>query len=159
MANPDPSFDPQRMASNRDPGGEPYDDPEAAAAEQRGQLSEDDRVDADFSTPQDRDEAEEQSARQFAVSEGDAPLLTAEHASGLKTQWDAVQATFVDDPRRAVENADHLVAQAMARLADTFAQERANLEQQWGRGQEASTEDLRQALQRYRAFFQRLLAV
>jgi hypothetical protein len=47
----------------------------------------------------------------------------------------------------------------MARLAETFAQERANLEQQWGRGQEASTEDLRQALQRYRSFFQRLLSV
>jgi hypothetical protein len=33
------------------------------------------------------------------------------------------------------------------------------LEEQWSRGQEASTEDLRQALKRYREFFQRLLTV
>ena len=33
------------------------------------------------------------------------------------------------------------------------------LEEQWARGEEASTEDLRVALQHYREFFQRLLAV
>jgi hypothetical protein len=32
------------------------------------------------------------------------------------------------------------------------------LEQQWSRGQEASTEDLRVALMHYREFFDRLLA-
>jgi hypothetical protein len=33
------------------------------------------------------------------------------------------------------------------------------LEEQWDRGEEASTEDLRIALKRYREFFERLLAV
>ena len=64
----------------------------------------------------------------------------------------------MDEPRRAVEEADELVAQLMQRLAEGFAAERERLEQQWGRGEDISTEDLRVALQRYRAFFQRLLS-
>ena len=64
----------------------------------------------------------------------------------------------MDEPRRAVEEADELVAQVMKRLAEGFAGERERLEQQWGRGEDISTEDLRVALQRYRAFFQRLLS-
>jgi hypothetical protein len=47
----------------------------------------------------------------------------------------------------------------MKRLAETFANERATLESQWDRGDSVSTEDLRLALQRYRTFFGRLLAV
>jgi hypothetical protein len=39
-----------------------------------------------------------------------------------------------------------------------FADERQRLEQHWSAGSEPSTEDLRIALQRYRAFFDRLLA-
>ena len=65
---------------------------------------------------------------------------------------------FVDEPRGAVEDADALVANVMQRLAEGFAQERERLEAQWGRGEDISTEDLRVALQRYRAFFQRLLS-
>ena len=45
----------------------------------------------------------------------------------------------------------------MKRLAEVFAEERSRLEQQWDRGDNVSTEDLRIALQRYRSFFQRLL--
>jgi hypothetical protein len=47
----------------------------------------------------------------------------------------------------------------MKRLAEVFAEERSNLEQQWDRGDNASTEDLRIALQRYRSFFHRLLSI
>jgi hypothetical protein len=58
-----------------------------------------------------------------------------------------------------VEQADGLVASAMKRLAEVFAEERAKLEQQWDRGDNVSTEELRVALQRYRSFFHRLLAI
>jgi hypothetical protein len=58
-----------------------------------------------------------------------------------------------------VEQADELVAQVMKRLAEIFADERTNLESQWSRGDNVSTEDLRVALQRYRSFFDRLLSV
>ena len=47
----------------------------------------------------------------------------------------------------------------MQRLAQVFAGERGELEQQWSKGDDVSTEDLRLALRRYRSFFDRLLAV
>ena len=88
-----------------------------------------------------------------------APLFPNNELDELRNRWTTVQAAFVDEPRRAVEQADGLVAAAMKRLADVFAEERSNLEQQWDRGDNVSTEDLRIALQRYRSFFQRLLSM
>jgi hypothetical protein len=65
---------------------------------------------------------------------------------------------FVDAPRRAVEQADALVAELMQHLARTFADERGRLESQWDRGDDVPTDDLRTAFQWYRSFFERLLA-
>jgi len=76
----------------------------------------------------------------------------------FRARWDKAQIGFVDEPRAAVEKADSLVATAVKRIAEQFAAERAELEHQWDRGDNVSTEDLRQALQRYRSFFDRLLA-
>ena len=73
--------------------------------------------------------------------------------------WTDIQAGFVDEPRRAVQQADTLVSDVINRIANTFTSERAQLEQQWDRGGDVSTEDLRQALQRYRSFFSRLLTL
>ena len=93
------------------------------------------------------------------VASGDAPaLLPADENNSFQRRWEELQTAFVDDPRRTVEQADELVAQVMQRLAEGFAAEREQLEAQWGRGEDISTEDLRVALQRYRAFFQRLLS-
>ena len=88
-----------------------------------------------------------------------AALFPAEDARNFQTRWDAVQVSFVDEPRRAVEQADALVAEALKRQAEIFAAARADLETQWDRGEDVSTEDLRQALRRYRAFFARVLKV
>ena len=77
----------------------------------------------------------------------------------FRNQWDSIQTAFVDEPRRSVEEADKLVASAMKRLAEVFSNERSNLEKQWDRGSDVSTEDLRIALQRYRSFFHRLLSM
>jgi hypothetical protein len=87
------------------------------------------------------------------------PLLDDTESQGMRSRWDEIQTGFVDDPRQAVERADQLVAEAMKRLAETFASERDNLEGQWSRGDEVNTEELRVALRRYRAFFDRLLSV
>jgi hypothetical protein len=87
------------------------------------------------------------------------PLFPNEELEDLRKRWSDVQAAFVDEPRRAVEQADSLVASAMKRLAEVFTEERSTLEQQWDRGDSVSTEDLRIALQRYRTFFQRLLSI
>jgi len=87
------------------------------------------------------------------------PLFPGEELEGLRARWKEIQTAFVDEPRKAVEQADGLVASAMKRLAEVFADERSRLEQQWDRGDNVSTEALRVALQRYRAFFDRLLSV
>ncbi|PYL08448.1 MAG: hypothetical protein DME33_07290 [Verrucomicrobia bacterium] len=84
-------------------------------------------------------------------------LFPEKESRNFHKRWTDIQTAFVDEPRRAVERADELVAEVIKRLADSFAQERSNLEGQWGRGDNVSTEDLRVALQRYRAFFDRLL--
>lgn len=85
------------------------------------------------------------------------PLFTEVEMQEFRTQWSTLQTDFVDEPRRAVEDADKLVASVMQRLAESFAKERSGLEKQWDRGDNVSTEDLRVALQRYRSFFGRLL--
>jgi hypothetical protein len=87
------------------------------------------------------------------------PLLEEEATVEVRSRWERIQGGFVDEPRRAVEEADTLVAELMQQLADSFAKEREGLEGQWDRGDEVSTEDLRIALQRYRSFFDRLLSV
>lgn len=86
------------------------------------------------------------------------PLFAAPEAQELRSNWESTQTEFVDNPRRSVEQADHLVAQTIKRLAEVFADERNRLERQWSRGDNVSTEDLRVALQRYRSFFDRLLS-
>jgi len=88
-----------------------------------------------------------------------SPLFPAGEAEDFRTRWGEIQTGFVDEPRRAVEQADGLVAEMMQRLAQVFADERGKLEEQWSRGDDISTEDLRVALQRYRSFFDRLLSV
>ena len=71
-------------------------------------------------------------------------------ASVSGTHWTEIQTAFVDEPRKAVEQADNLVAEAIQRLAKIFADERAKLEHEWSRGEDqVSTEDLRVALRRY----------
>ena len=86
-------------------------------------------------------------------------LFKDDEAGQFRSRWSEVQAAFVDSPRSAVERADALVTEATQRIADVFADERKKLEGQWDRGDNVTTEDLRVALQRYRAFFDRLLNV
>lgn len=86
-------------------------------------------------------------------------LFSQDETKNLRSQWDAIQVGFVDEPRQAVERADALVAGAMKRLAEMFAAERERLEKQWDRGDSVSTEELRVALRRYRSFFGRLLSI
>jgi hypothetical protein len=85
------------------------------------------------------------------------PLLASHQTERFTARWQEIQAAFVDEPQRSVEQADALVADLMQRLAAVFSEEREQLEAQWAQGGDVSTEDLRIALQRYRSFFDRLL--
>jgi hypothetical protein len=105
-----------------------------------------------------RDDNGDVAGRADAV-EPHTPLFEDDELESVRSRWREIQAQFVDDPRSAVQEADALVADLMQRLARMFAIERDQLESHWKRGEDVSTEDLRQGLQRYRSFFERLLAV
>jgi hypothetical protein len=127
-----------------------------AEHEQQSQLST-----ADIVQKTDEDGVESQLERTEAqqAEAGFALLLPNHEVDRFWSEWNAIQAKFVDDPQTSVEAADSLVAQVMKRLAEVFSEERGKLESQWRQGEEVSTENLRVALQRYRSFFNRLLSL
>ncbi len=84
-------------------------------------------------------------------------LLASEQVARFRERWLEVQTGFVDSPRDTVQQADQLTGELMDHLAQTFTEERHRLEQQWDGG-DVATDDLRAAFQRYRSFFDRLLA-
>ena len=86
-------------------------------------------------------------------------LFSGNEGRDFRKRWEQIQTGFVDEPRGAVQQADQLVATAIHRLAEIFADERNRLEHEWDKGDNVSTEDLRQALRKYRSFFDRLLSV
>lgn len=88
---------------------------------------------------------------------GHHALFQPNEVDGLRQRWDSVQASFIDAPREAVAEADRLVSDLTDRITDRFGAERSSLEERWNRGEDVSTEHLRQSLQRYRGFFDRLL--
>jgi hypothetical protein len=98
-----------------------------------------------------------QSGNEPDVSPED-PLVPDDVVVDFRARWDVIQQGFVDDPRTAVTDADKLVGDVLQRLSSTFDKQHQSLEGQWADG-EPSTEDLRGALQRYRAFFDRLLTL
>lgn len=82
----------------------------------------------------------------------------------LRDRWQHIQVDFVDDPRHAVEEADSLVDQVAAQLAESIAAHRRTLREGWdGQGAGVAedggspTEQLRVALQDYRRILNRLL--
>jgi hypothetical protein len=89
----------------------------------------------------------------------DAPYLPVRTSAEAGERWRTIQGGFVDDPRRSVAEAHELVGELVQQIVDSFTNERAGLEKQWQSGESVSTEDLRVCLQRYRAFFTRLLPV
>lgn len=89
---------------------------------------------------------------------GDDSFLPADRMEQLRREWADVQAGFVDDPRDAVGRAHDMVEEVVDELTQTFTRERTDLESQWKNEQQPDTETLRVALQRYRSFFNRLLA-
>ena len=107
----------------------------------------------------DREVTRVASARLADTASERAALFESDVLDNFNSRWTEVQTSFVDEPRRAVEQADALVSDVIQRIGNSFGRERSQLEKQWDRGDDVSTEDLRQALQRYRSFFSRLLSV
>lgn len=85
-------------------------------------------------------------------------LVPANRVDEYTSRWDAVKGEFVDEPRQAVAEADKLVGELLDELDQLFRKQRSDLEHGLD-ADEASTEDLRLALRKYRSFFDRLLAL
>ena len=58
-----------------------------------------------------------------------------------------------------MKSADGLVDEVIRDLSTLFSDERSKLERQWEDNADVSTVDLRVAIRRYRAFFERLLSI
>src|SRR5206468_3972059 len=97
-----------------------------------------------------QDRPAQEPAMQQDAGERLAALFDRDLADRFRTQWTDIQTGFVDDPRRAVQQADELVAQVMKSLAESFARQRQEIEAEVGGEEAADTENLRQALRRYR---------
>jgi hypothetical protein len=96
--------------------------------------------------------------RQTDTSGGQrATLIETERAESYNSRWNALKSEFVDDPRGAVQGANRLVGEVLDELEELFRRQRADLEHGLD-SEQTSTEDLRQALGRYRSFFDRLLS-
>ena len=115
---------------------------------------------ADFAAVSDTDKApvDRQNVDRSDAERREA-LFPGSESQGFQSRWSDIQTGFVDEPRRSVEQADALVAEVMQRLARVFSEERSRLEHQWDSGEQTDTEALRQALRRYRSFFDRLLSL
>jgi hypothetical protein len=86
------------------------------------------------------------------------PLFPTQRAHEYAARWDALTGGFVDEPRKAVAQADQLVSELLEELKLLLSAQRHSLEHGLD-AEDTSTEDLRLALGRYRTFFDRLLSV
>jgi hypothetical protein len=98
------------------------------------------------------------STSQGADSEGRERHVSADRAQSYGSRWDEVKGEFVDEPRKAVADADALVGELLVELQTLFTEQREGIERSMATD-ETSTEDLRLALRRYRSFFDRLLSI
>ncbi len=97
---------------------------------------------------------------QQAVGEAaETALFDRDATQGYEDRWVVIQTQFVDEPRAAVEQAEALVGEVVQALTESFKRERQDLEAHWSGDQDVSTEELRQAIRRYRSFFNRLLSL
>jgi len=97
--------------------------------------------------------------RRSAVPHAEHSLMPKRQTEDMRDRWKTIQASFVDEPRKAVQEADQLVSSAIEQIEEVFRDQRSQMEQLWSGGKDVSTEDLRLSLQRYRTFFDRLLSL
>jgi hypothetical protein len=116
------------------------------------EVAEDDTVVDD-----DRSDTPASSGAAGDVASGvDGPLLA--DATRYQDRWYEIQTRFVDEPRHAVQGAGELLTEMMDDLTRRLTTELGTFDASQGADEDVSTEDLRVTFQRYRAFFDRLLA-
>jgi hypothetical protein len=116
-------------------------------------------LDVGFDFLQDVDPMADANGAQSEEPAADEPDgMTEADVAEFRSRWADIQASFIDDPHRACEQADNLVDLVLKRLTERFARERNDLVRTWDRGSEPTdTEDLRVAIKGYRGLVDRLL--
>lgn len=168
-------MDAERRAEARRPE-DPADEPTAAerdaaapaegrpelrrAGAQRADADEPAGADEQLTVPEDRDAAavaEGRPAVGTAPNGDDRPfeLFSGSDVSGYRQRWDTLQASFVDDPKRAADQAEALIGEMVERVTRRHQELRDELGGRADRGDD--TEARRLALRRYRAFFHTLV--
>ncbi|MEV8631295.1 hypothetical protein AB0395_06530 [Streptosporangium sp. NPDC051023] len=108
--------------------------------------------------PTEAGQAERQGpAHPASVSPPVAGPLFEQDAEEVRRRWQEVQASFVDDPRDAVERADSLVTEITDSLRAALEARASGLQGRWKNTGGNDTEDLRTALRDYRALLEQLL--
>lgn len=79
----------------------------------------------------------------------------ADNTTTAAGSWSEIQATFVDDPRASVELAAALVDDRVQALVTSARNRQQSLRSAW-QAADSGTEELRQTLQHYRAFWHHL---
>lgn len=74
----------------------------------------------------------------------------------LQERWRDLQASFVDDPRGAVQQADSLLDEVMASVHSALEEHTHELQDRWKNTGQGNTEPLRMILRAYRDVFQKL---
>ena len=180
--DPDPEFEPEPVATDPDPEFEPEVEPEPVATgpdpdpgpdpelevEPEPVATEPDldpEVEPDIESAvapdPDPDPVAEPDTEAVAATDLDPGVTPAGfmvEPDELRRRWESVQASFVDDPRRAVEQADGMVSAAVAALQAHIEQRREDLAETWRDGEQASTDTLLAAFQRYRDLFDGVLS-
>jgi len=90
-------------------------------------------------------------------TESSTTLFTREESGHFRTRWNEIQGQFVDEPRSTVQQADALVSDVIGQITQKLTDEHSAVKGQWNQDNDASTEELRKALQRYRSFYNRLV--
>jgi hypothetical protein len=89
--------------------------------------------------------------------ERSASLVPEAEVGAIQERWDQIKASFVDDPRAAVRQADRLVGDTVEVLNQAVARTRSRVGGRVDQDQGANTEELRRALRSYQSLIERFL--
>ncbi len=161
QAPPAPPADPapeQSTAPQQAPPAPPAEDDLGATRETPAHEQHEQQAQADTNAETSPDAEADTGTEADTETDPDRPrIISQDGAIAFRRRWEDIELSFVDEPRDSVRHADELVEGVVREITEVFGRERQHLEGQWDRGDQVSTEDLRIALQRYRAFFERLL--
>lgn len=83
-------------------------------------------------------------------------LLDGDERQALRDRWVRVEERFVNDPAAAVGAADELVERVVEQIRMALDDRRSDARGRWDPPDDLTTEQLREALHRYRVLFEQL---